>query len=601
MTEFSSTLAPVVLFVYARPWHAQRTVEALAANEGASETDLIIFSDAARNEKDAPSVRDVREWLPSITGFRSVTIHEQQKNLGLADSIINGVSSVISRYGRVIVVEDDLITSPYFLRYMNDALELYAHDDKVMHIAGYMFPMDTNGLPETVFLRQSSCWGWATWERAWRHFTRDSTSIINRFSEEDIYRFNLDGTMDYWSQLMANHTGTLRTWAVFWYASVFMRGGLCLHPRECLVHNCGFDGSGENCGIMKRAEEILAPASVSVYRQELQESTAAMERLKAFLHNQFSNIDRLKVNKQIKNRLVYTMNTFIQKIKEKIKNKIINQSLADNKTEMDEKTETEIFFQNGAKPWTQGYEEYKWNSIEEEIYNNDFYKQIGSHHYGYRIDERIVEIPWVINRLPEGKCTMLDAGSALNYKCIVNHPKIAEKKLFISTLAPEGHAFFDKGISYIYEDIRNSCFRNGFFDCIACVSTIEHVGMDNTFLYTSDLAKKENNEDVALEFIKVLHDKLKDGGSLFLTLPYGLYKNHGWFRVFNKDMMNELIAAFNPQKYTQEIFEYKDDRWCISDEEQAKYATCFDIHVQKEYEHDFLAFSRAIACLELVK
>ena len=151
MTEFSSALAPVVLFVYARPWHARRTVEALAANADAPETDLVIFSDAARNEKDAPAVREVREWLPSITGFRSVTIHERQENLGLADSIINGVSSVISRYGRVIVVEDDLITSPYFLRYMNDALELYAHDDKVMHVAGYMFPMDTDGLPETVF------------------------------------------------------------------------------------------------------------------------------------------------------------------------------------------------------------------------------------------------------------------------------------------------------------------------------------------------------------------------------------------------------------------------------------------------------------------
>lgn len=290
MTEFSSALAPVVLFVYARPWHARRTVEALAANADAPETDLVIFSDAARNEKDAPAVREVREWLPSITGFRSVTIHERQENLGLADSIINGVSSVISRYGRVIVVEDDLITSPYFLRYMNDALELYAHDDKVMHVAGYMFPMDTDGLPETVFLRQSSCWGWATWERAWRHFTRDSASIINRFSEEDIYRFNLDGTMDYWSQLMANHAGTLRTWAVFWYASVFMRGGLCLHPRECLVHNCGFDGSGENCGIMERAADNLATMPIRVQRAELRESTDAMEQIEKFLSSQRTEV-----------------------------------------------------------------------------------------------------------------------------------------------------------------------------------------------------------------------------------------------------------------------------------------------------------------------
>lgn len=283
MNLSAAKTAPVALFVYARPRHTRRTVEALAANEGAAATDLIIFSDAAKDEQALPAVREVRQYVASITGFRSVTVHEQDRNLGLADSIINGVSSVVAAHGAVIALEDDIVTAPYFLRYMNDALRLYAQDEQVMHIAGHMFPIDTTGLPETFFMRQSSCWGWATWARAWKHFTRDSASITERFSEAAIRRFNLDGTMDYWSQLLANQRGDLRTWAVFWYASVFLRGGLCLHPRESLVRNIGFDGSGENCGSLERTEEQLAAEPIIVQKRKLHEDKVAMRRLERFL------------------------------------------------------------------------------------------------------------------------------------------------------------------------------------------------------------------------------------------------------------------------------------------------------------------------------
>lgn len=283
MNLSAAKTAPVALFVYARPQHTRRTVEALAANEGAAATDLIIFSDAAKDEQALPAVREVRQYVASITGFRSVTVHEQDRNLGLADSIINGVSSVVAAHGAVIALEDDIVTSPYFLRYMNDALRLYAQDEQVMHIAGHMFPINTAGLPETFFMRQSSCWGWATWARAWKHFTRDSASIMERFSGAAIRRFNLDGTMDYWSQLLANQRGDLRTWAVFWYASIFMRKGLCLHPRESLTRNIGFDGSGENCGSLERTEEQLAAEPITVQKIKLHEDKVAMKRLERFL------------------------------------------------------------------------------------------------------------------------------------------------------------------------------------------------------------------------------------------------------------------------------------------------------------------------------
>lgn len=279
-------LAPVVLFVFARPEHTRKTVEALAANDLALETDLIVYSDAERGPMDASKVQAVREYLKKIDGFRSVTVYEREKNYGLADSIADGVTETVNLYGKVIVVEDDLVTSPCFLRYMNDALRIYQNEEQVMHIAAHMFDIDPEGLPEAFFLRQSSCWGWGTWARAWRLFSRNSGDIIARFGDKDIRRFNLDGALDYWSQLLANHEGRLRTWAVYWYACIFSQGGLCLHPRSSLVDNIGHDGSGTNCGSDSSFRCDICTLPIMHFPEVVLEHEEAMERCKRFLEGQ---------------------------------------------------------------------------------------------------------------------------------------------------------------------------------------------------------------------------------------------------------------------------------------------------------------------------
>ena len=258
------------------------------------------------------------------------------------------------------------------------------------------------------------------------------------------------------------------------------------------------------------------------------------------------------------------------------------------------------FLRNGAKPWTPGYEEYKWENIKRAMAEN-FDALIGTEKYGYRVDERVVELPWLISRLPAGKGTMLDAGSALNHPPVLRHPKVQEKKLFISTLSYEGSAWPELGISYVYEDLRRTCFREDFFDCIACISTIEHVGMDNTLLYTSDASKKEQNRDDYLLFLDVLRSRLKQGGKLYLSFPFGKARDHGWFQVFDAGMVDDVIARFQPASYLETVFYYSDDRWHISTREKAADAACFDINVQKKYELDYLAFSRSVLCLELTK
>ncbi|MHC1726426.1 MAG: hypothetical protein AB9866_10525 [Syntrophobacteraceae bacterium] len=260
------------------------------------------------------------------------------------------------------------------------------------------------------------------------------------------------------------------------------------------------------------------------------------------------------------------------------------------------------FKDNGYKPWTRGYEYYKWEHIEKTITSSEsFYGLLGTEKFGYRIDERIVEYGWFFEKLTTEPVTMLDAGSVLNYDIILNNEKIKNKKLFISTLSPEGTAFWDRGISYVYEDLRNTCFHEKMFDCIVCISTIEHIGLDNTFLYTKDQSKKENSPGDYLYFIDVLHSLLKPCCSLFLTLPFGKARNHGWFQVFDAEMVSALVQRFQPVRHTEEIFQYSNDHWHLSSRDEAKDATCFDIHVQKNYDPDFAAFSRAVACLELVR
>jgi hypothetical protein len=234
-------LAPIVLFTYNRPWHLMQTVSALLKNSLASESELFIFSDGPKNENDEPKVAEVRKYIKTIKGFKKIEIIERDKNWGLANNIIDGITKLVNQYGKVIVLEDDLVTSPYFLKYMNEALIKYEDIEKVMHIAGYMFPIKKEGLPDTFFFKPTTCWGWATWKRAWKFFERNPQKQITALSKEQIKDFNLNNSYDYWSQVVLNYEGKLHTWAIFWYLSVYLRGGLSLHPRESLVKHIGAD------------------------------------------------------------------------------------------------------------------------------------------------------------------------------------------------------------------------------------------------------------------------------------------------------------------------------------------------------------------------
>lgn len=252
------TYAPLALFVYNRPEHTRRTVEALLANTLAGETPLHVFSDAPRDAAASQAVAEVRAYVRTIAGFKSITIIERDTNFGLARSIIDGVTSLCADHGRVIVMEDDLLTSPHFLTYMNEGLTRYEREDRVMQIAGYMFPVSLKLGEDALFLPFSSSWGWATWERAWRHF--DVSGVGHRRLVEDQslrQAFDLNGKYRYFKMLEAQLRGEADSWAIRWYLSVFLMNGLILYPKKTLVGNIGFDGTGVNCAVSSIETDVI--------------------------------------------------------------------------------------------------------------------------------------------------------------------------------------------------------------------------------------------------------------------------------------------------------------------------------------------------------
>lgn len=277
------SFAPIALFVYNRPKHTERTLKFLKQNELSPESRLFIFSDGPKTAADEEKVKEVRELLKNTDGFKSVEIIESKQNMGLAESVIAGVSRLVKDYGQVIVFEDDLITSPHTLTYFNDALSRYRKEEKVMHIGAYMYHLKENTLPQSFFYRAATSWGWATWDRAWQHFEPNIDQLMGQFDAKKRAAFSIDHTMNFWKQMQDFKSGRNNSWAIRWYASIFLKGGLTLNPSHSLVNNIGHDGTGVHSGINDIYNVIINPKPITSFPAEIKESTAAYQAIKQFL------------------------------------------------------------------------------------------------------------------------------------------------------------------------------------------------------------------------------------------------------------------------------------------------------------------------------
>jgi len=279
MSEALSSPAPIALFCYNRLDCLKQTVSALQANEPAHRSDLFIFSDGPKPGEDSAAVCGVRAYLATVTGFRSVRISEAETNRGLANSVIPGVTEIVDRYGRIIVVEDDIVTAPFFLEFMNEALEFYRDEEKVAGIHGWRPPGGIS-VPDTFFTNEVGCWGWATWKRGWDLFEPDGEKLLEQFtSREQIDEFNVFGSYPFYEMLRDQAAGRVDSWAIRWYASVFLKGRLGLQPGKNMVRNIGLTSGTHGSSEYEFSEDVLADRKPAVEKIELKTDRDILKKI----------------------------------------------------------------------------------------------------------------------------------------------------------------------------------------------------------------------------------------------------------------------------------------------------------------------------------
>lgn len=251
-------LSPIILFVYNRPEHTKKTVDALKLNQLASESLLFIFSDGYKNETDRKKVEEVRNYITTISGFKEIKITLREKNLGLADSVISGVTEIINEYGKVIVLEDDIVTSPYFLKFMNEALDFYEDDKRIYSISGYNFPIKIpESYPHQIYISpRPSSWGWATWKDRWLTSEWLPEKVFDIKNRELLHNLMDKAGEDLAPMLLKAVENKINSWAIKWAFTHLIKNAFCVYPIKSLVQNAGADASGTNFTKITRKYEV---------------------------------------------------------------------------------------------------------------------------------------------------------------------------------------------------------------------------------------------------------------------------------------------------------------------------------------------------------
>lgn len=276
-----NALAPIALFTFKRPAHTRRTLESLAQNPEFLESPLIVYCDGARHDGEAAQVEETRKLVRDWP-HPNKTVIERDRNWGLANSIIDGVTIQCNAFGKVIVVEDDMEVSSHFLNYMNTALVKYQDDERVISIHGYSFPI--GNLPEAFFIKGASCWGWATWKRGWDLFEANGQKLFDELQNKNLmYRFDILGSYPYKRMLHDQIHGRNDSWAIRWNASAIVNDKLSMHPGRSLVHNTGMDGSGSHCDQYDGFASGISSTPICLDELVVSESAQALAAWRVYL------------------------------------------------------------------------------------------------------------------------------------------------------------------------------------------------------------------------------------------------------------------------------------------------------------------------------
>ena len=269
----------------------------------------------------------------------------------------------------------------------------------------------------------------------------------------------------------------------------------------------------------------------------------------------------------------------------------------------------EQYKKNGQIPWSPGYSKFKNMSMVEAINDRNLMDVLKNGKplpkgYGYRIDERLLECPWALSKITPGEGMVLDAGSVLNEPMFLDSPQIREKTVFVYSLEMD-KVILDPRLSYIHGDFRNPVLREGLFDEIVCISTVEHIGMWPIPKppYAENLKKPQPEKDLYAYrgVMKTFHDLLKPGGRLLLTVPYGKHEDQDWLQVFGSEQVEDVKKSFGGNCVSETYYRYASDGWHTANADECSELEFFNIVRTPEFGSDFAAAARSIACLELAR
>ena len=300
-----NTPAPIALFAYNRLDHLKITINNLKKNYLANSSELIIFSDGPKNQSDIKKIIHIRKYLKKIKGFKKINIKERKTNYGLSKNIIDGVSEILKKYKKIIVIEDDLMVNRYFLKYMNRGLTLYQRNKNVASIHGYVYPIkDINNKIQsnTFFIKGADCWGWATWKRAWIQFDSNGKKLLRKLkNKKKIKEFNFNNTYDYFKMLLDQVNNKNDSWAIRWYASCFLKDMYTLYPVNTFVKNIGLDNTGQNSkfDLLNLGNKSFSKTHYNIKKEKVFESQIARKMFEDF----FKKKKIFKIKTIIKNFL----------------------------------------------------------------------------------------------------------------------------------------------------------------------------------------------------------------------------------------------------------------------------------------------------------
>lgn len=303
--------APVAFFIYNRPGHTKMTLEALAKNEGSSKTILYVFADgpkASVDERGLKNIHEARAIIKKQKGFKDIILLEQEHNQGLANSIISGVSMVLNKHGRVIVLEDDIVTSRYFLGFMNDSLDVYEKEENVIQVGACNFFATGRSIPSTFFVHLPDCWGWATWKDRWDLFEKDANLLLKKLRSDKLYmhRFNCFGVYDFESMLQDQVEGRVDSWAIRWQAVCVLNNKMILYPNPSLSnHIASQDATHQSHDILTK----LATRPIKVRHKKVKGSPRIYRLMKLGYGNKDPYV--IRIQKKIRSKFT----TIIKKFK----------------------------------------------------------------------------------------------------------------------------------------------------------------------------------------------------------------------------------------------------------------------------------------------